>query len=270
MGKDYINKYKRRFNIVGSVPKPNLEDIENEYNVGTSYGNNTDYFIEQTFHSSPSYRIAKIESYQKPHIDKMECRVISVERMGALREVLFRPSAEGLGVGTYMIFDDQKWLIFDIWSSKKVMVERCNDTLIWIDRYGNLNQIDCIASTTDLGSKAKKNKDEIEWNKLDVFLPLGQIFIFIEKRPETTSIELNDRFIFGSSAYEVTGIDDVTAVMANQYGIIQFTLKKSITTSRDNFETRIAYNNYNESEKEKPSVEPNLPPDTEGEKGRIW
>ncbi|MCR4361972.1 hypothetical protein JDW21_19650 [Bacillus subtilis] len=253
---DYIDKYKRRLNRNGA-------------DLGEAYSNNTIAFIESTFSASPTFRRIGVRSIENPEITEMDARVVEVERLGTLREVLFRPTSDGLNVGTYITFDKHTWLIFDRFSKDKVTVEQCNRKLKWKDRDGNLISLDCIASSQDLGSKAKQSKNEIEFNKYDVSLPLGQLFVFVELSDLTKQIRLNQRFIFGSNAYEVTGIDDTTMVReygTESYGILQLTVKITTIKEEDDFVNRIAYNKYEDISTTTP-VEGN--PDT-GEGGMIW
>jgi hypothetical protein len=253
---DYIEKYRNRLNRNGA-------------DLGEAYNNNTIAFIESTFHASPTFRVMGVKSIEKPHITEMDARVVEVERMGTLREVLFRPTSEGLNEGTYVTFDGHTWLIFDKFGQNKALVEQCNRQLKWYDRNGVLHSIDCIASSQDLGSKAKQSKNEIEWNKYDVRLPLGQLFVFVELRPETEKIDLGHRFVFGRKVYEVTGIDDTTIVRENGdnvYGVLQLTVKVTTIKEEDDFENRIAYNIYDDTS----TVAPTEGDTSTGEGGRIW
>lgn len=238
----------------------------NGKNVGDAYNNNTIALIESTFHASPTFRLMGVKSTEKPDVTEMDARVVEVERMGTLREVLFRPTSEGLNVGAYVTFDNETWLIFDKFGQNKALVEQCNRTLNWIDKDGIAHEIDCISSAMDLGSKAKQSRNEIEWNKFDVRLPLGQLFVFVELRDETKSIKLNQRFIFGSRVYEVTGMDDTTSVSKNGFGILQLTVKVTTIRDGDNFTTRFAENSYDDTSVTEPIEGDN---DT-GEGGVIW
>jgi hypothetical protein len=238
----------------------------NGEDLGEAYTNNTIAFIESTFSASPTFRVLGVKSTEKPHVTEMDARVVEVERMGSLRELLFRPTSEGLDVGTYVTFDNDTYLIFDRFGNNKVLVERCNDSIKWVDKNGNLIELECIASASDLGSKAKQSRNEIEWNKFDVRLPAGQLFIFLELNDSTRSIALNQRFIFGSKAYEVVGLDDVTTVNTHGFGIIQLVVKVTTIRNEDDFINRIAYNTYEDSNVITPTEG-----DTEtGEGGIIW
>jgi len=250
---DHINRYRRRLNRSGK-------------DVGEVYKNNTIAFIEATFHKSPTFRVLEVISTEFPNIKNMDSRVVEVERMGALREVIFKPN-ESLGVGTYVKFDGDTWLLFDKYggtgsTSIKMLAQRCNRSLKWKDESGNILEFECVAGATDLGSKAKQSKNDIYWNKYDVRLPIGQLFVFVELNDTTKHIRLNQRFIFGSNVYEVSGVDDTTGVSRNGFGLMQFTIKLATKRDEDDFVNGIAYNNY----KEQPSTEP---PVDNGE-GDIW
>jgi len=231
----YLDKYNQRLRRNGN-------------DVGESLTNNTIAFIESTFHASPTFRVMKVYKFGNPVVE-MDARVVEIERLGSLREIILRPS-ESLDIGTYVEFDGYTWLLFDKHggtgsTSIKMLAIRCNRKIKWMGRDGSPipKEHYCVASATDLGSKAKQSKNEIEWNKYDVRLPLGQLFVTIEANPDTKSIELNDRFVFGRNVYEVTGIDDITGIEENDYGIIQLTVK--IDTRRDgDFVDGMAVNNY--------------------------
>lgn len=254
---DYINKYKKRMEING-------------VDMGDAYSKNTIHFMESTFHASPSYRVMKVKGTEYENVDTMDGRVIEVDRMGSLREVLFRPLSEGVNMGAYLEFDGDIWLVFDRFGQSKALVERCNRSLKWYDKNGINHELDCIASATDLGSKSKQSKNELEWNKFDVRMPLGQLFVFVELTEETKKIGLNDRFIFGENVYEVTGRDDTTAVNRNGHGVLQLTIKLTITRDTDDFVNQIAHNTYTTAPVEEPTTEPVEEPVEEDEGGMIW
>jgi hypothetical protein len=240
-----LDKYKRRLGRNGN-------------DVGEALKNNTIAFIEATFSNAPTFRVMEVQSYKYPEITEMDARVVEIERLGTLREVILRPS-DNLEVGTYVRFDGDTWLLFDKYGGTgatniKLLAIKCNRTIKWTDKDGIVKEFPCNASATDLGSKAKQSKNEIEWNKYDVRLPLGQLLISMELNPDTEKIALNDRFIFGRNAWEVTGIDDMTSVDKDGYGIVQLTVK--ITTQRDgdDFENRLAVNEYTVEETGTPTV----------------
>lgn len=247
-----IDRYKRRMRRSGG-------------DVGDAYKNNTIAFIESTFHASPTFRVMDVIRYGAP-TEEMDARVVEIERLGTLREVILRPS-DSLEVGTYVGFDGDTWLVIDKYggtgaTSIKLLIIKTNRMIRWRDKYNILKEFHCVASATDLGSKAKQSKNEIEWNKYDIRLPLGQLFISVEINEDTQNIDLNHRFIFGRNVYEVTGIDDITSVSDDGSGIIQFTVK--ITTqrdSKDDFDKGIAFNDYTSEI---------IEDENKDEGGRIW
>lgn len=228
---EYFDRYKNRLRRNGS-------------DVGQAYENNTVALINSTFSASPTFKVIKVISEKNPELTKIDSRVIEVQRMGTLKELLFRPN-EQLNIGTYVEFNDKTWIVFDTFgggTTAKCMIAECNRTLKWVDKSGVLQEFYCSASATDLGSKSKQSKNELEWNKYDVKLPLGQLFVFVTTNKNTTSIALNTRFIFGSKVYEVTGYDDVTTVDNDGYGVMQLTVKLTTTRDGDDFKNKLAVN----------------------------
>lgn len=251
----------------------------NGNDVGESLTNNTIAFIEATFHASPTFRVMKVYKFGN-QVTEMDARVVEIERLGSLREIILRPT-QSLDIGTYVEFDGYTWLLFDKYggtgsTSIKMLAIRCNRKIKWMGKDGSQEpkKYFCVASATDLGSKAKQSKNEIEWNKYDVRLPLGQLFVTVEANPDTKSIELNDRFIFGRNVYEVTGIDDITGIEDNDYGVIQLTVKITTQREEDDFENEIAHNKWDvevESSTTMTTMVANKDKDdNENNGGRIW
>jgi hypothetical protein len=255
---NYFDKYNRRLWRFGK-------------NSGESFHNSTINFINTTFHASPTFRVLKVSSIEFPDINEIDARVIEIERMGTLREVLFRPR-QGLNIGTYVEFEDDTWLAYDKWGSLesanlKLLIQKCNRILQWKNLDGSVVKFDCVASATPLGSKSNQGKNDIEWNKYDVRLPIGQLFIFVSRNELTKHIRMNQRFIIGSNVYEVFGIDETTLVDKSGFGVIQFTVKISTKHNKDDFETGIAYDKYEVIE---PVQGITSTGDDDEEGGRIW
>jgi hypothetical protein len=171
-----------------------------------------------------------------------------------------------------VLFDNETWLVSDVWGDiehqQKVLVQKCNRTLKWRNAMNEVEEVNCIASQSPLGSKANQGKNDIEWNKFDVRLPLGQLYVFVERNDVTDTLNLNQRFIFGSNVYEVYGIDDISAVDKNGFGIIQLTIKLTTGQDADDFGNLIAFNVYEALEMPF-ETEPTLPED-ENKGEVIW
>lgn len=254
-------------------------------NEGDSLKNSAFHFADKEFHSSPSYRRAKVTSTQFSEIEEIDIRVMSVERMGDIREVLFRPY-EGLDIGSYLEFDGETWLIYDRFGSRdsgkvKAMVERCTEELRWRETPTSPVKTHlCVASATQLGSKANQGKNLLEWNKFDVRLPLGQIFVFVESNEDTRNLKLSQRFILGSNAYEITGIDDVTSTGKQGYGFIQITMSVTIKRELDDLVNKVAHNTFDTLEEQTDDTDSQTDgnrtasteeePDNDDGGGRLW
>lgn len=257
---DYRDKMSRRMKPKG-------------LNDGESIHRNAVEFANKNFHKSPSYRRVKVLSTRQPDLKEIDARVMSIERMGDIREILFRPY-EGVDVGTYLSFDGETYLIYEKFGSikagkVKVLAEKCTEEVRWKQSDDEIYSLPCVASATQLGSKANQGKNALEWNKFDVRLPLGQIFVFVQKNDETSKIKLSQRFIFGSNAYEVLGFDDVTSTDFCGHGFIQITAGLTTKREGDDFKNKVADNDFlivPGDETEPPTI-----PDTpEDDGGRMW
>lgn len=210
------------------------------------YELDTENFINQNFADSPTFRMIDVYK-QTEHIGEFPVRVNMIERMGNIRNLLLPPRYD-LDVGNMTMFEGRTWLIFDKYGFKedhvKVTAMRTNYNLVWKGRNGTLKNCRCYASSSDIGSKSKQSRANIEFNKYDVKLPFGQLYIFLETRDDTETISLNQRFIVNKIVYEVVGIDNTTHV-EDGYGIIQLTIQRVPVHHKDDFETGIAYNDYN-------------------------
>lgn len=214
-------------------------------NLRGRYELDTENYINKNFSDAPTYR--RINVYREENsLGEYEVRVNMIERMGNIRNILLRPNFD-LNVGNMARFEDRTWLLFDkfghVDSGVKMTAMRTNYNLKWIDSDGVLNTKRCYASSSDIGSKSKQSRATIEFNKYDVKLPFGQLYVFIETTADTKEIDLNHRFIINDIAYEVIGLDNTTHV-EDGYGIIQFTIKRVTNHPKDDFEFGIAHNDY--------------------------
>lgn len=236
------------------------------------YELDTENFIEANFADSPTFR--EIEVYEKNlNLGFFPVRVNMIERMGNIRNILLPPHVD-LNVGNMAEFENRRWLIFDKYGFKedhvKLTAMRTNYNLVWRDEKGIEKSIRCYASSSDIGSKSKQSRANIEYNKYDVRLPFGQLYVFVETRDETEKIDLNFRFIINNIPYEVIGIDNTTHV-EDGYGIIHFTVKRVTRHPKDDFDLGIAYNDYTD---EQSGIIPEEPTEDNDDSGRgggsIW
>lgn len=214
-------------------------------NLKERYEKDTDRFILESFANSPTYR--EIEVYEKEVYTGIKgVRVNMIERMGNIRNLLLMPG-DDLSVGNMAKFEERYWLLYDKFGYHEVGVKmtamRTNHILKWYSKSGPLYSIRCYASSSDIGSKSKQSRANIEFNKYDVKLPFGQLYIFIETTEASKEIDLNHRFIINGIVYEVIGLDNTTHV-ENSYGLIQFTVKRTTKNNKDDFDLEIAHNEY--------------------------
>lgn len=222
-------------------------------NLRGRYESDTKRFILESFESSPTFR--NIDVYERDiHKGEYGVRVNMIERMGNIRNLLLKPG-EDLSIGNMARFEERNWLLYDKFgyheSGVKMTAMRLNHTLKWLDNSGKkdddgldfVHQKRCYASSSDIGSKSKQSRANIEYNKYDVRLPYGQLYIFIESTEESRQIDLNYRFIINKIPYEVIGVDNTTHV-EDDYGIIQYTVKRVPLHDKDDIELGLAFNAF--------------------------
>lgn len=248
-------------------------------NLRGRYERDTEQFINENFADSPTYR--RIDVYREGEsLGEYEVRVNMIERMGNIRSIMLRPNTD-LNVGNMAMFESRTWLLFDkfgyVDSGVKLTAMRTNYNLKWIDPDGLFHSKRCYASSSDIGSKSKQSRATIEFNKYDVRLPFGQLYVFLETTEHTKKIDLNHRFIINDIVYETIGIDNTTHV-EDGYGIIQLTIKRVTKRHEDDFELGIAFNDYLSNEKSEENkeeavdeMEKEVESDSSKRKGgRIW
>ena len=235
-----IDRFRRRVKSQGDT-------------AGEAITNHTEQYLINSFKDSPSYILAGVESSQYPDIKEIDTRVVSVERMGALREVIFKPK-QFLDIGAYLLFDNSKWLIYDAFTntvSPKVIVQKCNEILKWQDTLEDGTVVEhsypVVSGASDLGSKAKQSRSEVPYNKLDIREPIGQLFIYVESNEFTNALKIDKRLIIGDRVYKVVGKDGTTLtsdlihpIHGYNYGIVYFIMQLDTMTDKDDFVNNIA------------------------------
>ena len=228
---NYLDRYRKRVN-------------QDAPSVGEALKNRTHDYYNRKFLENPNYRKATVSSYEFPTIKEIDIHTTSIERMGGIKNVIFRPGQE-LGYGSYLAFDNGTWLIYDMFKNTvatKAIAQECNSFLRWTDETGAIYEKPCYSGASDLGSKAKQSRSEVPWNKYDVRLASGQLFCYVEKDDKTSKIEIDQRLIFGDKVYKVVGYDATTLTSTEGFGVIYFTLQITSTRQSDDFIKGIADN----------------------------
>jgi hypothetical protein len=129
-------------------------------------------------------------------------------------------------VGSIVEFQNKNWIVLATDANNPIyllgIMRCCSADLKW-DNFVH----PCIVATKNL---------TVNYSQY-VLLPEGTINVTAQLNDETKTIKLNQRFIFGSSAFYVTGIDDFTIPE-----LLQLTLKVTLIDDNDNLVEDIANN----------------------------
>lgn len=234
----YIDLYRKRLKLDGG-------------SIAEAYINNTQRYIDKIFKESPNLKKAT-------HLNKeIYVRFLSGKRMNNLtgvtedyKKVLFQDLKYLVRIGDYIEFDDNCWIVIDTDSNLRnsAIVEKCNYTLKWIDKFNKIHKMPCYAENAtfyslgvkfeDVNTPDLKLKITMPWNKKSKGLYLGQRFLFHKR-----------------SAYIITSLDYTQASEQDCYGILSIlmTQKGASIHPKDDLENDLAYNgsfDYNLSIKE--------------------
>jgi len=116
---------------------------------------------------------------------------------------------------------------------KDAELQQCTNTLKFYDKTSVLNDIisvPCVVSSTTVSSLGIDNQDKFD-------LLEGKIVVQIPSNEKTSTIYEKQRFILGQYSYEVTGIDDITAL-----GVLKISMSKVEKNDKDDFINGIAFN----------------------------
>lgn len=208
--------------------------------VKNAYIDNTANYVNTTFNNSPSHK--KVRVFIKGEEPREEdAHILDIGRMGNIRECIFRPFVD-IPLGTYLEFSDIKWLSFDRYDNHitpKHTVAQCNRKLKF-KKYGKVYEVDVFATATDIGSKSKQSRNEVDWNKYDVRMPIGQMFLYMQTNEISELIQIDDRFIVSGRAWKVSGFDNVTLTDREGVGVTFITLKNELLREGDDLENGIA------------------------------
>ncbi|MDH6674431.1 hypothetical protein M2277_005123 [Paenibacillus sp. LBL] len=213
----YFDDYINRMNATGT-------------SISDAYRKSTVEKVNSSFADSTSFRIIKINGVDTDSrvTDGADSKV---------KDVLLRPDTT-VNLGDHIEFNNEKWLVFDC-SEKdvfpKASIQSCNEMLRWVKKDGTYAEYDAVVRAS------RYIKYAVGYNRFDVNLLEGGMFVYVVINDDTRSISPLQRFIIGSSVYEVTGIDDMSFTK-NGLGLLQFTTRLSTVKVGDDFSTKIADN----------------------------
>lgn len=193
----------------GSPSQYYKTELQNKINLEWPYASDIYQILEESPFSSGSYVHTEVRINHTP---------ISTtgEKLGDdWKELIFKDITHSRGIGYKYQYDNNYWLTINSDIYRKVTasttVRRCNNSLRWIDEYGNLYTEPCV-----IEYKIQSNKD---YGKGNFPIPEGFIQIYCQLNPNSRKIKPNQRFLFGNTdnwtAYKVYG-DGVRNFLNNQ------------------------------------------------------
>lgn len=177
--------------------------------------------------------------YTKAILDGVEIdTVIQSGNLPDTRVVLLRPQSTAT-LGQYIDFDNAKWLVTDFAPHDvfpKMAVQRCNEILRWRDVGGNIIEYPCVLNANSTMYRFGVIHDRY------MSIVNNEYHVFVKNTGDTNTIIESFRFVFGSKAFVVSAVDDVTATI-NGVGIIRFHIKADLKRREtDDFVLKIADN----------------------------
>lgn len=161
------------------------------------------------------------------------------------KKIIFSDIEHAPAIGARFRFDDNIWLTFSTdnikTSTAAVYVRRCNNTLNFQDKYGNVHEEPCYI---DYGVTEAQVFKEYSVN-----IPRGRIVVFCQLNEHTKNININSRYILGQDAYRVRyrdRFDKRYTFDKNSVGILYLQLEYDNVAESDNLALEVAdYIDYN-------------------------
>lgn len=185
MSRDFWSIYQNRLNQNGTNQKDRLIT-------------NAQRTIINQFSNSPSYQIITINgTSQEVQITDEN----SLYKNPNKKRLLCKPD-ENINTGDLVVWDSENWLctdVDDLKIYKRGIIEKCNNSLKYLDSTGDIVTIQCIVTDRIL-MNAKENDYYI--------LPDNEIWVVVDSNSDATSIITEQRFILNGNAFKVKSIPD--------------------------------------------------------------
>lgn len=224
----YFDLYKKRVAIDG---KSLTESIKNT----------TDRIMSMNFKENQSYRLAK---YKKANIEETtkDIRVVNIDNDFNAKKIYIKPN-EKLDEGDYLFFDEYWWLIdgFNInLASPSGTSLKCNQTISWKDKNGEIYCYPCNIDNDAYGSKIVTTAD--------IYGEVSQkCKVIIQNNEDTLNfLRPNFRFILSNSDTDVYKINTRDVGIDN--GVLTLICSKDVKIDEDDLENNIAYNGATNNE----------------------
>ena len=207
----YLDKYSKRMSSYGA-------------NVLEDYKESSVHLVNESFADIPSFRVVKINGVN------VDSRIVQSGTQSNRQHILFRPGAN-FSKGELIEVDGGTWLLSDFFISEvfpKGRIEECQHVLKW--KKGQDTHLQPCALSVDIMY--------LEEDKF-VEVPDGTIIVRTPFNSIADTIVIRDRFIFGSSSFEVVVKDDFSEISKGK-GVLKLTLKRVEISDNDDVENQIS------------------------------
>jgi hypothetical protein len=151
-------------------------------------------------------------------------------------------------LGSYWYFDNNYWITINTGNIKSLSsscaIKRCNQMLRWTDSTGAIYQYPCSISYKISGSQDRISRSG------DFPIGQGMISVIVQNNAITTTIQPNQRFLFGNPsnwvAYRITGggilnYNNLQTTSSTSYGTLELQMEFTAENSEnDDFVNGIA------------------------------
>lgn len=224
------------------------------FNTPSNYNNSREYYeqnlldkINDTYqYASNTYSIGKETSFGSLSFNPVLCRVCHAidpktgKNLGDdFKDLKFFTLDPKRIMGERYEFENSIWITTNTdnyhYSTQSAIIRRCNNTLNYINSNGDIVREPCI-----VGYSIKYAN--IYYNTA-VEIPQGTISITLQNNENTKNIQINDRFILGSSVFKVKNVTDYLRSDTYIFGsvpIIELEVYMDAISPDDNFDLGIA------------------------------
>ena len=182
----------------------------------------------------------------------IQCRVVSLvnattgQRVNDdYKKIIFPDLQYKPQLGSRYRFENNIWIAFStdniLSSTASVYIRRCNNTLNIEDKYGNIHREPCYIDY-------KVNETQLQRTS-DMEVPSGRLQVQCQYNKYTENIEINNRFLFGRSAYKIRSCSDYdrrNTFDSNSAKLLSFYIDYDSASKDDRFDLGVAnYMQYN-------------------------
>lgn len=168
------------------------------------------------FENSPSFETITISSVS---YDVQIVEVSSLTKNPNKKKILMKPE-DTIDVGDIVVWNGNSWLVTDLDDDTGIqyigIIDKCNNTLKWLDQYNNIITHFCTVINKSLYTTG------IDENKY-IIVGDGQVNVTVSSNEDTLTLDRNKRFLFGyNGVYDCWKITQ--ADRTSQPGVIQFVM----------------------------------------------